>query len=88
MLEIMRGHSCVNTTAHPPFTTTITTPGRRWRRRRGNQNKPHRGEMTTYNCAPLGHPLLRDVLHCNLEKQTEGEREKTVNKCFKSYKIT
>lgn len=85
-MEIKRGHSCVHTTAHPPSPSLPRGAGGRWRRR-GNQNKPHRGEMTTYNCAPLGHPLLRDVLYCNLEKHTEGEREKIVNKCFKSYKI-
>lgn len=30
---------------------------------RGNQNK-HNGD--TYNCAPFGNPLLRNVFHGNL----------------------
>lgn len=31
------------------------------------QNKQNRRRMTTYNCAPLRHPLLGDMLHGNLK---------------------
>lgn len=64
-------HFATNTPPPPPSSSSC----RGWGTKTNRTHTRSTSDMATYNCAPLGHSLFRDMFHSDLEETRQNDQE-------------